>query len=208
MSGAAGVRGMTGHVIIAFMPPYLQRVFTNFPALDSVYATVVGVSAFASAVITGIICEVLSASQQLCSLASLWLCALRKALLTMQRLSVFRDLRVWNFNDRNSQTRLRSAAVSLDSLTACAPLQLLCSWVVSSCECALGIPGVLLQYTNVYHAVADAGPAYAQLLVVQRRFLRTPSISLYTSVVGGLLGGACFMLTLWSPKLLGTGSTA
>lgn len=40
---------------------------------------------------------------------------------------------------------------------------------------------------------------------VQRRFLRTPGISLWTSIVGGLLGGACFMLTLWSPKLLGTG---
>ena len=43
------------------------------------------------------------------------------------------------------------------------------------------------------------------MCAVQRRFLRTPSISLYTSVIGGLLGGACFMLTLWSPKLLGTG---
>ena len=40
---------------------------------------------------------------------------------------------------------------------------------------------------------------------MQRRFLRTPGISLWTSIVGGLLGGACFMLTLWSPKLLGTG---
>lgn len=42
---------------------------------------------------------------------------------------------------------------------------------------------------------------------MQRRFLRTPGISLHTSVVGGLLGGACFMLTLWSPKLLGTGGS-
>ncbi len=54
---------MTGHVIIAFMPPYLQRAFSGFPMLDSVYATVVGVSAFASAVIIGVICEVLFASQ-------------------------------------------------------------------------------------------------------------------------------------------------
>ncbi|KAK9833442.1 hypothetical protein WJX81_005683 [Elliptochloris bilobata] len=94
---AVGVRGMSTHVIIAFVPPYLQRAFPNHLALDSAYATAVGVSATASAVVIGIICE--------------------------------------------------------------------------------------------------------------RRFLRTPGISLLTSVIGGLLGGACFMLTLWSPKLLGTGGT-
>jgi len=49
-------------------------------------------------------------------------------------------------------------------------------------------------------AGADARPAAPR---AQKRFLRTPAISLYTAVVGGLLGGACFMLVLWAPKLLG-----
>ncbi len=50
---------MAGNVIIGFMPPYLQRVFPTHAALDSAYATVVGIAAFASAVIIGVICEVL-----------------------------------------------------------------------------------------------------------------------------------------------------
>ncbi len=41
---------------------------------------------------------------------------------------------------------------------------------------------------------------------LQRRFLRTPSISLWTSIFGGLLGGAFFLLALWSPKLAGAGN--
>lgn len=49
---------MATHVIIAFVPPYLQRAFPAHEALDAVYATVVGVSATVSAVIFGVICEV------------------------------------------------------------------------------------------------------------------------------------------------------
>ena len=49
---------MATHVIIAFVPPYLQRAFPTHEALDAVYATVVGVSATVSAVIFGVICEV------------------------------------------------------------------------------------------------------------------------------------------------------
>ncbi len=52
-------------------------------------------------------------------------------------------------------------------------------------------------------AGADARPVPPR---AQKRFLRTPAISLYTAVVGGLLGGACFMLVLWAPKLLGAGT--
>jgi hypothetical protein len=52
-------------------------------------------------------------------------------------------------------------------------------------------------------AGADERPAAPR---AQKRFLRTPAISLYTAVVGGLLGGACFMLVLWAPKLLGAGT--
>ena len=49
---------MATHVIIAFVPPYLQRAFPTHEALDAVYATVVGVSATVSAVLIGVICEV------------------------------------------------------------------------------------------------------------------------------------------------------
>ena len=49
---------MATHVIIAFVPPYLQRSFPTHEALDAVYATVVGVSATVSAIIIGVICEV------------------------------------------------------------------------------------------------------------------------------------------------------
>lgn len=49
---------MATHVIIAFVPPYLQRSFPTHEALDAVYATVVGVSATVSAVLIGVICEV------------------------------------------------------------------------------------------------------------------------------------------------------
>ena len=52
-----GVRGMSGHVIISFLPPYLQRAFPTHTDLDATYATVVGVAATLSAVIIGIICE-------------------------------------------------------------------------------------------------------------------------------------------------------
>jgi hypothetical protein len=52
-----GVRGMSGHVIIAFLPPYLQRAFPTHTDLDATYATVVGVAATLSAVIIGVICE-------------------------------------------------------------------------------------------------------------------------------------------------------
>ncbi|KAK9904809.1 hypothetical protein WJX75_002922 [Coccomyxa subellipsoidea] len=52
-----GIRMNAGHLVLAYMPPYFDNLYPNQKTLDATFATVVGVFAFTSSVIIGIICE-------------------------------------------------------------------------------------------------------------------------------------------------------